>query len=117
MSVALREKCPYSEFFWCVFSRIWTEYRKILRISPYSVQMRENTAQKNSKNRHFSRSVGSFSTSSRIRTEYRKILRISPYSVQMRENMAQKNSKNRHFSRSVGSLSTSGNIRKYKGDQ
>ena len=50
---AMREKCPYSEFFCFVFSRIWTEYGeilriqsecgKILRISPYSVQMRENT--------------------------------------------------------------------------
>ena len=25
----LREKCPYSELFWCLFSRIWTEYGKI----------------------------------------------------------------------------------------
>ena len=24
-TVMLREKCPYSEFFWSVFSRIWTE--------------------------------------------------------------------------------------------
>ena len=24
----LREKCPYSELFWSVFSRIWTEYGK-----------------------------------------------------------------------------------------
>ena len=30
-------------FFWSVFSRIWTEYGEILRISPYSVQMQENT--------------------------------------------------------------------------
>ena len=37
---ALREKCPYSEFFWSVFSRIRTEYGEILRISPYSVRMR-----------------------------------------------------------------------------
>ena len=22
----LREKCPYSELFWSLFSRIWTEY-------------------------------------------------------------------------------------------
>ena len=29
----LREKCPYSEFFWSVFSRIWTDYGEILRIS------------------------------------------------------------------------------------
>ena len=27
---SLREKCPYSEFLWSVFSRIWTEYGKIL---------------------------------------------------------------------------------------
>ena len=39
----LRKKCPYSELFWSVFSRIWTEYGEIFRISPYSVQMRENT--------------------------------------------------------------------------
>ena len=30
-------------FFWSVFSRIWTEYREILRIAQYSVQMQENT--------------------------------------------------------------------------
>ena len=45
---SLREKGPYSEFFWSVFSRIWTEYEEILRISQYSVRMRENTDQKNS---------------------------------------------------------------------
>ena len=44
----LREKCPYSEFFWSVFSHICTEYGEILRVSPYSVRMRENTDQKNS---------------------------------------------------------------------
>ena len=37
------KKCPYSEFFWSVFFRIWTEYGEMLRISPYPVQMRENT--------------------------------------------------------------------------
>ena len=55
----LREKCPYSEFFWSLFSSIWTEYgdtgphfpafglnMEILRISPYLVRMRENTDQK-----------------------------------------------------------------------
>ena len=36
---ALREKCRYSEFFWSIFSHIWTEYGD----SPYSVEMRENT--------------------------------------------------------------------------
>ena len=50
---SLREKCTYSEFFWSVFSRIRTEYREALRISPYSVQMRENTDQKNPKYGHF----------------------------------------------------------------
>ena len=52
----LCEKCPYSEFFWSVFSRIWTEYGEILHISPYSVRMRENMNLKNSEYRHFSRS-------------------------------------------------------------
>ena len=33
-------------FFWSVFSLIRTEYGEILRISPYSVRMRENTDQK-----------------------------------------------------------------------
>ena len=42
--------------FWSVFSRIWTEYGEILRISPYSVRMRQNTDQKNSVFGHFTRS-------------------------------------------------------------
>ena len=54
--VSLREKCPYSEFFWSAFSHIRTEYKEILRISPYPVQVRENTDQKNSEYGHFSRS-------------------------------------------------------------
>ena len=45
---SLREKCPFSEFLWSVFSRIRTEY---------SVLMRENADQKNSEYGHFSRSV------------------------------------------------------------
>ena len=49
----LRERCPYSEFFWSVFSHIRTEFGKIRSISPYSVQMSENTNQKNSEYRHF----------------------------------------------------------------
>ena len=44
--LALREKCPPSEFFWFLFSRIRTEYWEILRISLYPVWMRENTDQK-----------------------------------------------------------------------
>ena len=53
----LREKCRYMEFFWSVFSRIWTECWEIVPISPYSVEIKENTGQKNSEYRHFSRSV------------------------------------------------------------
>ena len=46
--IAPREKCPYLQLFWFAFFRIRTEYGEILRISPYSVQMRENTVQNNS---------------------------------------------------------------------
>ena len=35
----LRKKCPYSEFFWHLFSRIRTEYGEIRSISPRSVRM------------------------------------------------------------------------------
>ena len=45
---ALRKKCPFLELFWSVFSRIRAEYGEALCLSPYSVQMRENTDQKNS---------------------------------------------------------------------
>ena len=48
-TIALREKCPYSELFWSVFSRILTEYGEIQSISPDLVQMRENMRQNNSK--------------------------------------------------------------------
>ena len=53
----LRKKCPYSEFFWSAFSRIWTEYGEIFRVSPDSFRMRGNTDQKNSEHGHFSCSV------------------------------------------------------------
>ena len=49
----LHKKCPYSELFWSAFSRIRTEYREKLSISPYSVQMQENADQSNSKYGHF----------------------------------------------------------------
>ena len=49
------KKCPYSKFFWSVFSRIWTEYGDLQVKSPYSVWMRENADQKNSKCELFSR--------------------------------------------------------------
>ena len=51
-------KCPYSEFFLSVFSRIRTKYGEILRISPYSIQIGENTDLKNSECGSFSRSEG-----------------------------------------------------------
>ena len=52
----LCEKCPYSELFWSSFTRIWTEYREIWSISPYSVRMRENVGQNNFECGHFLRS-------------------------------------------------------------
>ena len=55
--ISLRKKCPYSEFFWSVFSRIWAEYGEIRSVSPYSVRMWENADQNNSKYGHFSGSV------------------------------------------------------------
>ena len=55
--ITLPKKCSYLELFWSVFSRIPTEYREIQSISEHSVQMRENTDQKNSEYGHFLRSV------------------------------------------------------------
>ena len=54
--LTLGENCSYSELFWSVLSCIWTGYGEILRISPYSVRIRENTDQNNSEYGHFSRS-------------------------------------------------------------
>ena len=45
--------CPYLELIWSVFSRIRTEYGDMRSISLYSVRMRENTDQNNSKYGHF----------------------------------------------------------------
>ena len=64
---ALRKKCPYLELFWSVFSRIRTEYGEIRSISLYSVRMRENVDQNNSKYGHFLRSAES-NTEARIFT-------------------------------------------------
>ena len=52
----LRKKCAYSELFWSAFSRIRTKYGQILRISPFSVLMRENTERNNSEYGHVLRS-------------------------------------------------------------
>ena len=51
--VTLYEKFPYSELFWSIFSGIWAEYKNILCICPYSVRIRVNTDQNNSKYLHF----------------------------------------------------------------
>ena len=48
LHVSLRKKCPYSELFWFVFSRIWTEYAH----TPYL-----------SENGHFSRIISVFNYS------------------------------------------------------
>ena len=67
--------CPYSELFWSVFSRIWTEYREIGSISPYSVQIWENADQNNSEYGHFSRSVDLFVDTILLMT-YLEIIKI-----------------------------------------
>ena len=37
----LRKKCPYSEFFWSVFSRIWTEFSpNVGKYGPEKLQIR-----------------------------------------------------------------------------
>ena len=54
----LRKKCPYSELFWSAFSRFRNEYGEIIRISMYSVRIRENADQNNSEYGHFSCSDG-----------------------------------------------------------
>ena len=33
----MHEKCPYSEFFWPLFSCVWSEYEDLLCKYPYSV--------------------------------------------------------------------------------
>ena len=55
--LALGKKCPYSEIFWSVFSRIRTKYEEIRSISPYLVRMQANTDQNNSEYGHFLASV------------------------------------------------------------
>ena len=57
INITLRKKCPYSEFFWSVFSPIQTKYGEVWNIFPYSVRMRENTDKRNLEYGHFSRSV------------------------------------------------------------
>ena len=56
LAQTLPEKCLNKEFFWSAVSHIWTEYKDLLHKSLYSVQMGENTDQKNFAFGHFSRS-------------------------------------------------------------
>ena len=44
--VTLPKMCQDMEFFWSVFSQIWTECRDLQTKPPYSVQIRKNTDQK-----------------------------------------------------------------------
>ena len=46
-TTALRQKCQNTEFFWSVFSCIWTKYEDLLHKSPCSVRTQENMDQKN----------------------------------------------------------------------
>ena len=55
---ALRKNCPYSEFFWSIFSRIPTEYGDLPSKSSNSVQMPENTEENNFEYGHFLDSYG-----------------------------------------------------------
>ena len=54
-NMLMREKCPYSELLWSVFSRIRTKYE--LPISPDSVRMQENAYQNNFEYGHYLDSV------------------------------------------------------------
>ena len=53
----MRKNCPNTEFFWPVFFHIWDEHGDLRSKSPYSVQIRKNTDQKNPVFGHFSRSM------------------------------------------------------------
>ena len=57
INITLLEKCPYSELFSSVFSRIRAEYGEMQSIYPYSVWMWENTDQNNSEYGHFLRTL------------------------------------------------------------
>ena len=57
LTLAPREKCPYSEFLWSVFSLMRTECGETWSIFPYSVRMRGNADQEISECGHFSGSV------------------------------------------------------------
>ena len=68
---SLGEKCPYSEFFWSVFSRIRTGHGEIRSISPYSVRIRETMDQKNSKYGHFTEWRSEFEIQQKLMVVYR----------------------------------------------
>ena len=70
----LRKKCPYSELFWSVFSRIRTEYGEILRISLYLVRIGENTVRNNSENGHFLSSAAMLHNVRLLPAKYVKVI-------------------------------------------
>ena len=51
-----REKCPYSEFFWSVFSRIRTDYGEIQYLSVFTPNAGKYGPEKPRIRLHFSRS-------------------------------------------------------------
>ena len=58
--ITLRGKCPYSEFFWSLFSRIRTEYGEIQSISVFSPNAGKYRPEKLYEYEHFSHSVTFF---------------------------------------------------------
>ena len=63
-------------FFWSIFSYIWTEYGDLLRHSPYSVRIQENTDQKKLR-------IWTLFTSSRLEVFCKKVfLKISINSLE-----------------------------------
>ena len=57
LEITLRENCLYSELFCSAFPSFGLNTERYVRISHYSVQMRENADQNNSEYVHFLRSV------------------------------------------------------------
>ena len=56
-TTTLREMRPYLELFWSLLSHFLTEYGEMWSISPYLVQMWENTDQSNPEYGHILRSA------------------------------------------------------------
>ena len=72
LPLEIREKFPYLEILWSVFSRIWTEYRDLLSKSLYSIRLQEKTNQKNSEYGNISCSVACSNGSSLYKKSLKK---------------------------------------------